>query len=176
MTCSTCKHYYPYSHKHEKDFDGICRFNPPLHVSMKPRYISVKAVGWCGQWKTMKTRKQTKNKIEYSDEFKAFYEAYPKKNSPDVAWRSWSDETVLLPEHYQLVIERAKAYAEACVSEAKDMQYVKHPSTWLRAGDWKTKTEKKLGTKDCIECGAPYASGHKYVVKGKYRCEKCRKK
>jgi hypothetical protein len=128
----------------------------------------------------MVKRKQTKNVVEYSDEFKAFYEAYPKKISPNVAWRSWSDKTVLLPEHYQLVIERAKGYAEAVVSEGKDMQYVKHPSTWLRAGDWKTETEKKVGEKDCIVCSAPYSEGHKYRIntrtnKKEYKCEKCRK-
>jgi hypothetical protein len=180
MTCIDCKYYYPYQHKYDdKEYEGICRLNPPLHMSMTPRYISIKAVGWCGKIKSKLGRKAKKAK-EYSKEFNEFWEAYPKKISIDVAWRSWSDTDVLLPEHYPLVIERARSFAQAVVGEARDMKYVKHPSTWLRGGDWKTKTEKKTDTKACIDCGAAYASGHKYVfengktVKGKYRCEKCR--
>ena len=61
-------------------------------------------------------------------------------------------------------------------SEDKDMKYVKHPATWLNAGDWRQEIETKKNPKDCVDCGSPYEQGFKYTTdngRKQYRCPAC---
>lgn len=164
MTCAKCKYFFP--HRTEK-YDGICRFDPHFEWRKKS--------SWCGKYSTGKARR-VKSSPEYSDEFKAFWEVYPKKTAQDAAWKSWRDEDKLPPQHYQLAIKQAQAYAEHVTG--KDTKYVKHPATWLNGGCWKDVIEKKIDSKACVGCGKAYQAGHKYTMNGRikeYRCEECRK-
>ena len=171
MTCADCRFYLPYPHEYDgRNYEGICRYFPRVEHKNKTM--------WCGQWKTTSPRRQTKNSIEYSAEFKEFYEAYPKKTAPNDAWRAWSNKEKLPPEHYGLAIKQAKAYSSMIQAEDKDMKYVKHPATWLNGGCWKDTIVIKSDARACEDCAAPYEDHWKYYKKVNkkkyYRCDSCK--
>ena len=172
MTCLLCKHFHTCPHKvQERDCDGWCiRYPQWIHKNGN----TIK----CGEFKNINAVKRNAKKLLESPEFQEFYEAYPKKTARDHANKAF----MAVGEHnWPLIIKRATSFAQAVVSEGKDMQYVKHPATWLNSGSWKDKAEVKGDSKACIVCSAPYADGHKYafvngkIVKDKYKCKKCRK-
>jgi hypothetical protein len=149
-------------------YDGICRFDP--------HYERRKKSSWCGKFSTGKARR-VKNSPEYSDDFKAFWEACPKKTGQDTAWKSWSNPDRLPPLHYKQAIKQMKLYALHVAD--KDQRYVLHPATWINGGHWKDVIEVKNGSKGCVDCGKPWEQGFKYNGEGKnkkYRCPECSKK
>ena len=155
---------------------NICKFYHTGSCHRFPRPVQFTEDHWCGEYKSNVKRRQTKNSDEYSDGFKMFYEAYPKSKSPNDAWKAWQriDES-----YHELIIDRAKAYASVVASEEIDIQYVKHPATWLNKGDWRDAVEAKIDPKDCVDCNKPYEAGFKYAInKGKkvYRCTECSNK
>lgn len=168
MTCDKCRHYFHLPHTiKDKPCDGwCCRYPLWQHKN--------KDTNTCGEFKLPPKPIKQKRIESYSPEFDQFYAAYPKKKAPDAAWRAWQ---AIPPQHYPLIVERAKVYAQSVTG--KDMTYVKHPATWLNSGAWKEITENKVGPKDCSFCYAPYSPGHKFsIIEGKkvYKCAKCREK
>jgi hypothetical protein len=104
-------------------------------------------------------------------------EVFPCYRDPDGAWRIWKDlELEVQAAH---IIKQAKMYAATKVdTEAK---WISSNGNWLKNGGWKTHyDEVKSNSKACVDCGEPYAEGHKYIrVDGKldqtkFRCIKCR--
>jgi len=170
MTCEQCKWFHSQPHDvGDRPCDGWCRRHPQwIHKN--------KTTLGCGDGSTGKVRR-VKASPEYSAEFKEFWEVYPNKKAQDAAWRAWRDEDKLPPQHYQLAIKQAQAYAEYVTD--KELKHVKHPATWLNAGCWKDVLEKKIGSKACVDCGKAYQQGHKYTMNGRikeYRCKECRTK
>jgi quinol monooxygenase YgiN len=167
MTCEQCKFYLPYP---IEPYDGVCRYDP--------HYEKRKKTSWCGKWKNVNAVKRNAKKLLESPEFQEFYEAYPKKTARGHANKAFC---AIDQHHWGLIIERAKLFAQAVISDDRDMTYVMHPATWLNSESWKDKAEVKGDSKACIICGAAYAEGHKYafengkIVKGKYKCKECRK-
>ena len=144
-------------------YDGICRFDP--------HYEWRKKDSWCGKFNSGKVRR-VKEIPEYSDEFKSFWQVYPKKTGQDAAWRAWGK---IPAHHYQLAIDKAKEYAGYVAD--KETNYIKHPSTWINSGCWKDVIEKKVDSKACVDCAKPYQAGHKYSIVNRikqYRCKECR--
>lgn len=152
MTCNECRFY-------DK---GICKRYP--HCKPKD------ATDWCGEHKPPKTTHRAAQRPEYSDNFKAFYQAFPRKKEPDAAYKAWKE---LVAEHHEVhVIEQAKKYAvEKQDCEAK---HIKYPASWLRAGGWKENYVDVVDPRDCVLCGAKYGPGHKYTGDKRYKCAKCR--
>jgi predicted Zn-ribbon and HTH transcriptional regulator len=168
-TCDTCKFYHPLNW-------GKQPADP--HCYRHPRPFKVPAYHWCGDFKSKvaKVRRSIKTSEEFSKDFGLFWDAYPKKKSPDEAWRTWSNDKIISPLHHQLIIKRATEYAQYVKSEKKEMKYVKHPSTWLKSGDWRQEVETNTDPKDCIDCHEAYKQGFKYTTergKKSYRCPKC---
>jgi hypothetical protein len=146
-----------------------------MHCHRNKRPFKCPSYHWCGDYKSNAKRKQTKNNDEYSDKFKAFYAAYPKEISPGSAWKAWLN---IDESYHDLIIERAGAYASIVTIEERDLQYVKHPATWLNAGDWRQEITRKVDPRDCVDCGASYIIGFKYGMKNRkkeYRCAGCSK-
>lgn len=169
MTCETCKHYFPYPHEHDgRRCDGICRFDP--HFEHRTKIMS------CSKFSTGKTRRVSASP-EYSEDFKAFWEAYPKKTAQDAAWKAWNNPDRLSPLHYGSAIKQAKLYALDV--QGKEQRYVKHPTTWINGGCWKDIIEKKNSSKGCVDCNKPWEQGFKFTGLGKnkkYRCPECAEK
>jgi len=56
----------------------------------------------------------------------------------------------------------------------------KHFKTWLGGSHWEdVLSDPEAGGKECVDCQAPYAEGHKFTIntrtgKKEYRCKECR--
>lgn len=72
-------------------------------------------------------------RTEVREDFKKFYEVFPKHVGEDDAYRKYRVARRTVDAVTLLVA--AKAYAEA--TREKDPQYVACPATWLRGGRWK---------------------------------------
>lgn len=73
--------------------------------------------------------KGKKNKIEYTPEFESFYGAYPRQINKAVAFNVW--KRVIKTQSVEVLIAKAKEYAEYCVANQTLDTYIAHPSTWL---------------------------------------------
>lgn len=74
-----------------------------------------------------------------TEDFIAFYEAYPRKRARGDAWRAWRsiDPSPELAAEIMAAIEeqRRTSWAEA------DPQFIPYPASWLRAERWKDEIE-----------------------------------
>lgn len=73
--------------------------------------------------------KSKKRKIEYAAEFESFYSAYPRQINKAVAFTTWN--RVIKTQSVEVLIAKAKEYAEYCVANQTLETYIAHPSTWL---------------------------------------------
>lgn len=74
-----------------------------------------------------------------SDEFKAFYKAYPRKSGPKAAWKAWWKACTDFSSQEDLLIACLDALdwqvsQDQWVKDNGD--YIPHASTWLNAGRW----------------------------------------
>jgi DNA-directed RNA polymerase subunit RPC12/RpoP len=157
MTCEACKHYYPYKHEYEgRSYDGICRFNPPLHVSIKPNYISVKAGGWCGRCKKINKA------VTKTTRFVRPTQLELKEYSVSIKFDLDCDNFL---NHYD-----SKGW-KIGTGAMKD---------WKAAvRTWKKKNDKPISSKACVDCKKDWHSGFKFTGLGKekkYRCPECSEK
>jgi hypothetical protein len=162
MSCETCKYFLEYPHD---KYDGVCRFDPHFEWRKKS--------SWCGKFNSGQVRR-VKLSAEYTEDFKEFWAACPKKVAQDTAWKAWSNPDKLPPLHYKLAIKQMKLYALHV--QGKDQKYVKHPATWINGGCWKDVLEKKNNSKACVDCYKSYEVGFKFTGLGKdkkYRCPEC---
>jgi hypothetical protein len=78
----------------------------------------------------------------YSEDFLAFYGAYPKKRSKDTAWRAWKNRNGSKPDIGILLeaIEK-QSHSEQWIKEGG--KFIPYPATWLNAGGWDDEIEEK---------------------------------
>lgn len=70
-------------------------------------------------------------RISPADEFEAWYAAYPVDRNKTAARREWAKTRT---EHPADLLARTKQFARSV--QGKDLQFVKHPTTWLRDRMW----------------------------------------
>jgi len=71
--------------------------------------------------------------ISPADEFEAWYTAYPVDRNKPAARREWAKTRT---EHPADLLARTKQFARSV--QGKDLQFVKHPTTWLRDRMWES--------------------------------------
>lgn len=69
----------------------------------------------------------------YSDEFEAFWTAYPRKEGKGKAWESWQKLKNLIPDD---VCERVQRAARCDQWQKDGGQFIPHPTTWLNQRRW----------------------------------------
>lgn len=72
-----------------------------------------------------------------------FWNAYPRKEDRDVAWRAW--QRAILKYDPQKIIAAARQYADRYRADPRPYQdkfrFYKYPGTWLNAGSYKNHEE-----------------------------------
>ena len=74
-----------------------------------------------------KPKKESKE--DYPEDFKQFWEAYPRKVGKGDAYKKW--KTRIKKWKPEQLIEAAKKYASKVIRERTETMYIKHPSTFL---------------------------------------------
>lgn len=101
--------------------------------------------------------KQPSRAPRETDEFKDFYDAYPKKRKRPDALRAWNK----IDPSLELVQEIMRGLDKAMMSEEWDRdagRYIPHPAKWLNAESWKddyTPTNSRRGKTDGINTKYP---------------------
>ena len=119
------------------------------------------------------TRKSTTKKGDYSPDFLAFWEAYPRRVAKLKAWKAWSarlkepiGESGRLHWTPGLLIRCAQNYAAVCKKADTDVQYVMHAATFLGPSErWldyeRVKDEKApVKKRHCPKCNAEQPAGY----------------
>ena len=76
-------------------------------------------------------------KDEYSEVFKAFWAAYPRKVGKDAAFRAWKRKKTNLETVLPALEEQKKSH-----NWTKDGgQFIPNPQTWLNQGRWKDEVD-----------------------------------
>ncbi len=76
-----------------------------------------------------------KGDVDYSEEFVAFWEAYPKKVGKDAAWVSWRKRNGSRPDNSVILSTISiQKKSEQWIKERG--QYIPNPSTWINQGRW----------------------------------------
>lgn len=91
-------------------------------------------------------------------EFDQFWNIYPHKTAKKRALKAW--QTALKETDAQTIIRAAEEFARA--SKGKELQYIKHPATWLNDGSWEdvpVKPRDPYGKEARKEIEASYARG-----------------
>ena len=79
--------------------------------------------------------KKAEKKTGYTSYFEKFWEAYPRPVDKKAAYEVWCrlvDRGVDIVD----VVKGAKAYAEYCKDEGREMKHIKHPSVFLNGECW----------------------------------------
>jgi len=79
------------------------------------------------------------------DAFEQFWSVYPRKASKKYALKIFERVRSSGEIPFEILMSAVKNYARSMVG--KDMQYVKHPSTWLAQGCWDDAPEALLDVK-----------------------------
>lgn len=86
-----------------------------------------------------KTETKTKNK-EYSDDFLAFYNSYPKRVGRDDAWKAWQKRNGDRPP-LESIIAAVNTQKESSQWQKDNGQYIPNPATWINQGRWADEVE-----------------------------------
>ena len=99
-----------------------------------------------------------RQKKQGDPEFDQFWNIYPHKTAKKRALKAW--QTALKETDAQTIIRAAEEFARA--SKGKELQYIKHPATWLNDGSWEdvpVKPRDPYGKEARKEIEASYARG-----------------
>ena len=66
--------------------------------------------------------------------FQQFYDSYPRKLKPDNAKKAWTK--AIRTADPELIIAKAKEYAESPMVKTTEKQFIPYPATWLNSGSW----------------------------------------
>lgn len=95
---------------------------------------------------------------DYSPEFEEFWQSCPRQVSKGNAWSAWPKALVRAAKSSKRTQEESPAefltrrmldYA-ASVAD-KDLQYVRHPATWLNGGNWDDEVGSRVPTDDDLK-------------------------
>jgi len=72
--------------------------------------------------------------LTLDQEFDLFYAAYPRRKSKGAARLAYKRARKLAT--FEEIMQGVKDFTAYCTSEATEMKYIKHPSTWLNQECW----------------------------------------
>ena len=84
----------------------------------------------------LNTGKERRNQYRSNEGFERFWSEYPRKVSKKLAERLFDRILRRQEATADELISGAKLYAEQCRENQTEPRFIKHPSTWLRAGCW----------------------------------------
>jgi len=73
--------------------------------------------------------------ISYSRSFLEFWSQYPKKESKQMAFKSWCRHVDGKVDE-AMVIAKAKEFSTACSEDGRERKFIKHPTTWINQHCW----------------------------------------
>jgi hypothetical protein len=85
--------------------------------------------------KELDNKKKRKN-THYTEEFLAFYKAYPKKKAPDAAWTAWKNRNGTRPP-LDIILKAIENQKQSEQWQKESGQFIPYPATWLNQGRWK---------------------------------------
>jgi hypothetical protein len=94
----------------------------------------VVAVKCLEQKRTEQKEKKGSERVEYTEAFDEFWQAYPKRLNKRKAFQSWTE--AIAQAGTEDIIQGAIDYAGYCKAQETEAKFVKHPSTWLNQGCW----------------------------------------
>lgn len=108
--------------------------------------------------------KETKTTSEYSTDFEAWWESYPRKQAKGDAWKAWKSLKKVLPPVEQL-IDASVAYG----LQVTDPQFLKMAGPWLRARRWEDielqpKQENYMGYAPGVVTRGEAPEGRRYAA------------
>ena len=115
------------------------RNTPPHPLAGEGEWDAAPATRPDGETKTPASRKSRASPA-YTQDFEAFWQAYPRKVGKDAAFRVWKRKRHELPPPAEL----AAILARQCHCEQWQRdggQYIPHPATWLNGGRWQDELE-----------------------------------
>jgi hypothetical protein len=83
--------------------------------------------------------KPARKKPPYTQEFAAFWSAYPKKVGKDAAWRAWKNRNGTRPE-LSVMLSAIEQQRQTDQWQRDNGQYIPNPATWLNQGRWGDET------------------------------------
>jgi hypothetical protein len=83
--------------------------------------------------------KPARKKPPYTQEFAAFWSAYPKKVGKDAAWRAWRNRNGTRPE-LSVMLSAIEQQRQTDQWQRDNGQYIPNPATWLNQGRWGDET------------------------------------
>lgn len=100
-------------------------------------------------------------------EFLEFWSAYPRKVGKLIAHQIF-EAAIRRGYAASDIIVGAKAFAEMCRREHTEMQFVPHPKTWLRAGQWMDETLGSYQPIDPERAAADRDTADRLLKRGEY--------
>lgn len=90
---------------------------------------------------------QTSKASEYTEEFEKFWSEYPRKLNKKLAFKAWN--TCLKAKvNAELLISKAKEYAQIVKARGTQEQYIKHAQSWLNGGCYENDYTALLNQQD----------------------------
>lgn len=90
---------------------------------------------------------QTSKASEYTEEFEKFWNEYPRKLNKKLAFKAWN--TCLKAKvNADLLISKAKEYADSVKARGTQDQYIKHAQSWLNGGCYENDYTALLNQQD----------------------------
>jgi hypothetical protein len=81
--------------------------------------------------------KELKNKRNiYTDDFLAFYSAYPKHLAKEEAWKAWKKITPELFPGLSFILSKIEKFKKTDDWKKEDGKYIPHPATWINQKRW----------------------------------------
>ena len=89
----------------------------------------------------------TSKASEYTEEFEKFWSEYPRKLNKKLAFKAWN--TCLKAKvNAELLISKAKEYAQIVKARGTQEQYIKHAQSWLNGGCYENDYTALLNQQD----------------------------
>lgn len=112
-----------------------------------------------------------KREIVYPEEFKTFWEIYPRRVAKMAALKSWKRKTAEYPPQH--IISAAEEYAEYCDKNRTEEKYILYPTTFLNQDRWKEfcfkeNTRGDYGQRNQPNHGADIGTGKGNTLRAKY--------
>lgn len=83
--------------------------------------------------------------------FREFYRVYPRKVGKLDAEKAFRQMTSRGYEP-EAIINGAKKFAAIVAAEGKEMQFIPHPASWLRAGRWMDEEHETIKPEPVVRC------------------------
>lgn len=109
---------------------GVNEINAPTKGDLQPPVNEVDTINT----KSINTNLQTnapKQPFDYSEDFQRFWSIYPRKKEKKIASKSF--EKAMKEHSLETILTGTQLYADECEFKKTELQFIKHPKTFLNA-------------------------------------------